>query len=83
MNFIFEWSKQYFTISSNTFCFNLATTAPCSLKLSKLPYFFCGVSESEPPKLEDAFCSIVIGGLRSSASAEASGGLRGLRKLWK
>ena len=38
---------------------------------------------SEPPKLEDDFCSIVVGGLISRASAEASGGLRGLRKLKK
>ena len=38
---------------------------------------------SETPKLEDDFCSIVVGGLISRASAEASGGLRGLRKLKK
>ena len=38
---------------------------------------------SGPPKLEDDFCSIVVGGVMSRASAEASGGLRGLRKLKK
>ena len=38
---------------------------------------------SEPPKLEEDFRSIVVGGLISRASAEASGGLRRLRKLTK
>lgn len=54
---------------------------PWNLKLSKLPYFFCVVSDSVLIVLEEALCSIEFGGLRRIASAEASGGLRGLCRL--
>ena len=67
------------SLNDHNFVTSLDEYLPCSLKLSTLLCFFCGVGVSDPPTLDEDFST--EGGLSSIMSADANGGLLGLLNL--